>query len=263
MKKSFVLFWVLGITSVFFIVGNTPVFAGNDRDGRNDRGGKVMGVFDRFFPKNDDRKIATPPALGKILKKTRMAIASGEITGIDGTTLTIKKNDASYTVLTGEFEKCTTKFRRRFWGEGSLSEYSVGDKVNVYGLWQNEEKTTIEACVIRDLTIQKRFAVFVGDVVSLTSGGWVMTTLSDKRSNQTITVTSTTKFTNRKMETITQADIQVGHRVRIKGLWNRTANTVTDVTSVKDFSLPMRVTGTPTPTPTVTPTVTPSPMPET
>jgi len=90
-----------------------------------------------------------------------------------------------------------------------------------------------------------------------------MKPVGEKRANQTITVTASTKFVNRMQVAITQGDIQVGHRVRVKGMWDRTNNTVTDVTNVKDFNLPVRPTGSVTPsvtaTPTTTPTATPTP----
>jgi hypothetical protein len=171
----------------------------------------------------------------------RAAIVRGEITAIADTTLTVEKDDTSYTVLTGAFDGCTTRFIRKYWGSSTIAELSVGDIVNVYGKWQDEAHTTIEACLIRDLSIQKRHAVFVGFVESLTASGWVMTTVGEKRPNQTVVVTADTKFVNRKEETILQSDILVDHRVRVKGLWNNDTNTVSEVTHVKDYTLPVIV----------------------
>lgn len=183
----------------------------------------------------------------KALLRRKIAITNGQITAIAGTTLTVEKNGQTYTVLTGEFVRCTTRFLRRFWGRSTLAEMAVGDLVHVIGYWQDEEKTTIEACLIRDKSIQKRHGVFVGTVVSLTASGWVMDPVGEKRPNQTVTVSSSTKFVNRKNQPITQADIQVGHRVRVKGLWNMRENTLTEVTHVKDYSLPPRPTISPSP----------------
>ena len=185
----------------------------------------------------------------KSLFKSRVAFGSGKLTAINGTTLTVEKDGKTYSVLTGTFEKCSTHLRRRFWGTSTLTEFTVGDTVNVAGKFTDESKTTIEACVVRDVSIQKRFGVFVGEVTSLTSSGWVMTTVSEKRANQTVTVTTTTKYTNRKNETITQSNIKVGDRVRVKGMWNRVINTVTEVSNVKNYSLPVTTSVTVTPTP--------------
>ena len=64
------------------------------------------------------------------------------------------------------------------------------------------------------------------------------------RGSQTVTIDSITKLFDRKQSTIQQAAIVVGHKVRVHGLWNNTAKTITEVTVVKDFSLPI----VPTPT---------------
>ncbi len=186
---------------------------------------------------------AKPDAL-RAVARGRATIGLGKLTAMNGTTLTVERDGKSYTVLTGTFDKCTTKFNRRYWGTSSLSEYTLGDMINVYGIWQDDAKTTIEACVLRDISIQKRYGVFVGEITSLTSTGWVMTTVSDKRTSQMVTVTGSTKFVNRKEQAISQADIQVGHRVRVKGMGNRVNKTVTEVTHVKDFNLPERPTTT-------------------
>ncbi len=195
---------------------------------------------------------------GKLRFFGRAAITTGKVTAIDGATLTVSdKNGKSFIVQTDE----KTQFRRRFWGKGSLAEILVGDMVNVIGLWTDDAHTMIQARLVRDISIQKFMGVFFGTVQSPTGSGWVMTTLG--RGNQTVTVSSSTKFTDRKSKNISQSDIVVGHKVRVRGLWDRNAGTITEVSAVKDFSLPPFPTGTasPTPTETVTPTPTPSPTP--
>ncbi len=250
MKKTIQLF---GLIAILAVMVHTPtVYAVTIREARKDviEARKDLMQEKKEFREDIREKIASKVAAVKSLFKGRVSFGQGKLTAINGTTLTVEKDGKSYTVLTGTFEKCTTQYRRRFWGSSSMSEFTVGDTVNVAGKFTDENKTTIEACVIRDVSIQKRFGVFVGEIVSVTGSGWVMTTVSEKRSNQTVTVTSSTKYTNRKNETISQSDIKVGNRVRVKGLWNRTNNTVTDVTQVKNYSLPPVVSGTASPTPT-------------
>lgn len=181
----------------------------------------------------------------------RAVIGSGELVAKTDSTLTIKKDDKTYTVQISD----TTKFRRRFWGKSEVSEFSIGNTVNVVGTWADESHTTINAILLRNISIQKRFGVFFGQVKSLLSNGWIMSSTSDKRPDQTVTVSGETKFVNRKGETITQAEVKAGHRVRVRGLWDNTANTVTEVKEVKDFSLPPFPSVTVTATATVTPTV--------
>lgn len=182
----------------------------------------------------------------------RATILNGVVTDKSGNTLTVTKDGKSYTVLTDD----KTKFRRHFWGKSSLNEIIVGHSVNVFGTWSDNAKTTIKARLVRDLSVQRRFGAFIGNVLSLTSSGWVMET--NNRGNQTVTVSSTTKFVNRKQEPITKSDILVGHRLRVKGLWDRTNNTITEVAQVKDFSLPLKPSVTPPSKPSVTPKVTPT-----
>lgn len=181
-----------------------------------------------------------PGLLREFLTKGRAAIGSGKLTAKNGMSLTVEKDGKSYTVVTD----AKTQLRRRFWGKATLDEMQVGDTLNVIGLWADDAKTTINAKLVRDASIEKRFGVFVGLVKSLTSSGWVMSTVSEKRLDETVTVSASTKLVNRKEEAIVQADIAVGHRVRVKGLWDRANNTVTEVTHVKDFNLPVK----PTPT---------------
>ena len=251
----------------------SPVYAETIREARKDiiEARKELMQEKRDLREDIREKIASKVAAVKSLFKGRISFGSGKLTAINGTTLTIEKDSKSYTVLTGTFDKCTTQYRRRFWGTSSVSEFTIGDKVNVAGIFTDDTRTTIQACVIRDISIQKRFGVFIGEIVSLMNNGWIMNTVGEKRPNQTVTVNSSTKFTNRKGETITQGDIKVGQRVRVKGLWNRESNTVTDVTQVKDYSLPVipsisvtvkptvTITSTPTVTTTVTVTATPTP----
>ena len=152
--------------------------------------------------------------------------------------LTIEKDGKTYTVNV----ESNTQLRRHFWGKSEMDEFSIGNVVNVYGAWTDDTQTAINARLIKNLSIQKRFGVFFGEVKSLLSDGWVMSTIAGKRPDQTVTVSSETTFENRSGETIGQAEVQVGHRVRVKGLWDNSANTVAEATQVKDFGLPV-VTG--------------------
>lgn len=169
--------------------------------------------------------------LGKLLK-AKAAVGSGTLTAVSGTTLTVTKDGKTYTVLTDS----KTQFRRKFWGKGTLSEMQVNDMVNVIGQWTDDAKTTVQAKQVRDLSLQRRRGVFVGTVQSLSATGWVMQ--AESRGVQTVTVSSSSKFVNRKGAIIAQGDIKVGDKVRVNGLWDKTAGTITEVTQVKDYNLP-------------------------
>ncbi len=172
-------------------------------------------------------------------RKGKAAIGSGILKSKTGTTLVVTSKDGvDYTVNTDS----NTHFERRFWGKGTLDEMQVGDTLNVIGRWTDDTHTAINAVLVRDLSIMKRFGVFFGTVSSLTADGWVMKT---QRGDETVTVDSTTKFVNRRGETITKAGVKVGDRVRVRGLWDKTNSTLTEVKEVKDFSLPVAPTATP------------------
>ncbi|KKR31098.1 MAG: hypothetical protein UT63_C0083G0008 [Candidatus Gottesmanbacteria bacterium GW2011_GWC2_39_8] len=196
-----------------------------------------------------EKQSSGPAGLLRKLFGERAEIGNATLSAKNGTSLTVTKDGKTYTVLT----ESKTQFRRRFWGKSSLDEMQTGDTVNVIGKWTKEANTTIQAILVRDLSIQKKFAVFVGTVQSLTGTGWVMQAVS--RGTQTVTVSGTTKLVNRKEQAISQTDIALGHRVRVKGLWDKTSNTVTEVTHVKDYTLPV-VTKT-TPVPSAAPTSAP------
>lgn len=162
------------------------------------------------------------------------------VTSISNATITAEKEGISYTVVTGEFERCTTVFRRRFGGESSIAEMGTGDIIHVVGYFTNESRTSMEACVIRNQSIQKRYGVFVGSIESVSDEGFTMTTLSERRPNQTVNLSSTTKIVNRRGVAIRPDALAVGHRVRVSGVWNNQNNTISEVRLVKDFSLPAR-----------------------
>lgn len=182
-------------------------------------------------------------------------IRKGKVTAKTDTAITVDSDGKIYTV---DFSS-STKLRRKFFGVADYGEIQVGDLVNVIGKWKNEEHTIVEALLIRDLSIMKRFGVFVGVLKAISGNTWTLDSVN--RGTQSVTVSSDTKFYNRKNETITQSQVQVNDKIRVKGLWDKANNTITDVVHVKDYNLPLRVKPTATVTATIAPTVTPSSTP--
>lgn len=140
-----------------------------------------------------------PKITGKLKNLVSAAIGTGKIVSITGTSLTATSNSdgKTYTILTGKFDKCATKFVRKFGGKSDLLEYTSGDSINAAGYFTDDTKTTVQACLIRDISIQKRRADFTGTVKSLTLSGFVMTTLSEKRADQMVSLADTTKLIDR------------------------------------------------------------------
>lgn len=180
-------------------------------------------------------------------------ITEAKVTAVCASSNTISKEDKTYVVNVGG----NTKYRRRYWGVSNLEEISVNDVVNVWGKWADDGKTIITALMIRNLSVMKRHGTFVGEIVSISGSTFVMKSVN--RGDQSVTVGATTKYVNRKEEMIALADLKVGHRIRVKGLWDKSLNTITEVTHVKDYSLPPKAGSTPviSPTPSVTATPTP------
>ncbi len=178
------------------------------------------------------------------LKKffSRKAIIKGKVIAKSGNVLTVDKDGISYTVNVD----ANTKIRRRFYGKATLDDILVGHEVNVFGKWTDDTQKTIQATLIRDISIQKRFGVFVGQVTAISGNDITLATVS--RGTQKVTVSASTKLVSRNMTPIVLSDILVGHRIRVKGMWDRAFNTITEVTQVKDYNLPVRPTRAPTPT---------------
>jgi len=164
---------------------------------------------------------------------TRAAIGTGKVVSKDGSSITVISNENTYTVLTDD----KTQFRRLYWGKSSLEEISINDMVKVIGKWQNEERTQIKATLVRNLSIQKRQGTFFGVIKSVNGNSFVIQTA--KRGEIVVKVSDTTKLVNRVMNEITFSDLKVGHRIRVKGTWDKANSTLTEVAQIKDFSIPV------------------------
>jgi hypothetical protein len=191
-------------------------------------------------------KIASRVGALKNFFNARATLNNAKITGKGDGFLTVEKDSVTYTININE----KSRLRRRFFGDAKFDEMSVGNVVSIFGKWTDETHKTIQAEMIRNMSIQKRFGVFVGDVTAV--NGNDITIKSVHRDLQKATVAATTKIVDRKEGILKLTDVAVGHRVRIKGMWDNSNNTITEVTNVKDYTLPVKAT--PTPTVTVAPT---------
>jgi hypothetical protein len=154
---------------------------------------------------------------GKMIGRT--VIIRGELTEIAETALQVKKNSTIYQVILTE----KTKFVRKFGGKSKLSEFTVGDTVQVTG--KKIAENTIEAQIVRDISIQKRRATFEGKVVSIDSTAKSFVLRPNARPEQTVFVDEATKIIKNGQK-ITFAEIMVGGKVNVSGIWNTKNNTL-------------------------------------
>lgn len=210
------------------------------------------------FPKKVEAKINLPTAkeerkeirqeiMKQVKEKLQWLLPFGfnqvELKTISGTTLpadlTITKDDKTYTVKVTE----KTNLLRKFGGKSDLAEFSKGDILSVRGKWTDEAKTVLEARVIRNLSIQKRKGTFWGTIKSKADNTFVLA--AAKRGDQTVYLSGDTKIVNRMNVTVTFADLKLGDRVRVSGLWDNKLNKITEVTRIKDWTTPPKLSPTP------------------
>jgi hypothetical protein len=153
--------------------------------------------------------------------------------------LVVECDGKTYTIITSE----KTKFVRKFGGKSDFSELKVDDNINVFGKFTNEDKDIVDAKLIRDLSIQKRWGVFFGEIASIGSGSFVMKTI--QRGDLKVFYNNDTKLLNHKKEVIDKSNLIVGMRVRVKGVWDKTSNEVRETEEIRVF--PKAVSPTPTP----------------
>lgn len=226
-----------------FVIGVGQVYALDANDIRATIKDERMDI--KATVKEDIKATITnrPTGIVKIIN-SHAVLSNARITGktSDGFTIGTLEGTSVTVFVTGN-----TVLRRKYWGKSTLDEMQVGDTVLVAGKWKNEEKTEMTASFVRDFSIQKRHGTFFGTVSSVSTTGILLKT--EKRGDQNVTITTSAKLVNRNMGTVKQTDIIVGQRVRVKGLWNNQMNTITEVTQVKDFSLPVKPSPKPSPTP--------------
>lgn len=176
---------------------------------------------------------ATPPA--GLKQKVETAAKLKTIAKISGTISGIGTNNF---VVNGTTVNLTanTVILRRFGGKSNLKEFSVGDEVQVLGKWTSTTQTAVDAKLVRNSSIQKRRGTFVGAITGVTDTGFTFQPLS--RPTQTASVSAATKHVDRTMRPIAKASILAGHKVQIKGLWDNKLNTISEISLIKDFSLP-------------------------
>lgn len=151
---------------------------------------------------------------------------------------TVDCDGNSYTINVSD----QTRYIRNFGGKSNFEELEIGNEINVFGKFTDESKTAVDAKLIRNLSIQKRWGVFFGEVMTAPIGdSFEMKTI--QRGDLTVYFDSETKFMDHKKETVDSTDVEVGMRVRVKGVWDKTSGEIRGTEEIRVFP------NKPTPTP--------------
>ena len=183
-------------------------------------------------------RTGTPKVGERIKKNNSKANIKGVITALSENTLTVSSDGKTYTINISQSTQETqgTILKRRYLGKATSAEFSVNNKVKVMGTWTNDEHSVINASRIWNLSISKYRGAFVGTVQSIDSTTIVFDPV--KRERHTAYLSATTKYLNRNLQSIVLTDIKIGHKVRIRGTWDKSNKKVFDVINVVDMSLP-------------------------
>jgi hypothetical protein len=166
---------------------------------------------------------------------------TGKITEIGGNYIKVSDNKDGKIYQVNITEK--TQLRRHFGGKSSLNEFSVGDEVNVIGRYTDEAKSTIEAVLIRNKSIQKRWGPFFGEVITKNSDNFVIKTIT--RGDLTVYFGSA-KFVDNSGNQSSYDALSVGSRVGVKGVWDKDLKKISEVDEVKIFNKKVSLTPKPT-----------------
>ncbi len=158
-------------------------------------------------------------------KTSTNIIITGTLSAMSGTALpavlTVTAGATTYTVNVSS----ATKIVRKYNGTSDLGEFVVGDTVQVSGKFSADVANTIDATKVKDLSIQRVNGTFKGAIVTTTCASNSFTFKPDKRAQQNVTLSASTKIT-RGGEKIACAGLVAGERAKVIGVWNTTTNTI-------------------------------------
>lgn len=165
-----------------------------------------------FFVLTSVAKAATAPAQTTVtgLLATMSAVTAPA-------TITITAGATTYTVEVS----ATTKVVRKYNGPSDLGEFLIGDTLQIKGTLSDTTANIISATWIKDLSVQRLAGTFHGSIVTLDCANNKFTYLPDKRIQQTVYLSTNTKFI-RGGEKITCADLKNNERAIVIGLWRQT-----------------------------------------
>lgn len=145
----------------------------------------------------------------------------GKLTAISGTNLTVASWGGNWTVDASKAE-----IVRRFGGDAGLSEYQVNDILTVHGQ-ASMTGMSVAAKVIKNESIQKRGANFVGVISGINASSTTAFTLkTEKNGLLSITTSASTTVMINGQAASTTVGLANGMYAQVSGVWNRANSTV-------------------------------------
>ncbi|MBI4973698.1 hypothetical protein HZC27_03760 [Candidatus Roizmanbacteria bacterium] len=191
----------------------------------------TLGASHYVEAKSTERPLSIVNSIKEKVKSLLPKQFRGKLKTISGSVLTVTTNENKDIIVNLVKE---TMLKRRFGANSTLSELMVGDELAVVGKRHKGtdgqySESEVDAKYIRDLSIQRRNAVFTGTITTKADSSFTLQTVS--RGLQNVYISSTTTI-HEKDKVKTYADLAVGDKVLVKGeLWDR-ANTKIDAKKI-------------------------------
>lgn len=210
--------WSIFSVLLFFVLSLTfgVVFAENNK---NEQGFQKKEDREEWKIPGGEPRVEITPA-GKVL------VRGAKITAISGNEITTKVSFGTPEILWVVRTSPSTQLSRLFGGKTTLSEFSVGDVVSFSGvLVDSVSPLTVQADVVKDWSIQKTQASFLG-TVSLITASSSFTLTTKNQGVLTVTTSASTTF-KKENDTVSFSSIASGDKVEVKGLFNNTSRVLT------------------------------------
>ncbi|MFA4890115.1 MAG: DUF5666 domain-containing protein [Candidatus Paceibacterota bacterium] len=226
MKKYLIAFAVVALVAGLTIATGVAKANENENDNKIEKAEKVKPNV-KDVAKNDLRQeLSIREIVGRVIcqevgncptdkPSTEVLIKAAKVTSVGTDTLGVSVFSYAYTIDTKG-----AKIVRQFWGTSNVTEFSVGDVVNVAGSLDASNNFLVHAKTVRNVSIQAKHGVFKGTVESVNASSSSFVLKTEERGNQTVNVTADTKIT-KGTTTAAFADIQVGTKLLVRGIWNK------------------------------------------
>ena len=195
--------FLLGTIAVVALVGST---------------GLVAFAEDRGSEQRDAARAAGSTLEIHVSDNGKVLVRGAKVTAISGQVLTATTAWGSASVTWTVNTDSSTHIIRRFGDRSNLSEISIGDYVSFQGMVVTIASAfTVHADILKDWSVQKKGASFLGNVTSTASGSFILH--ASGSGDITVLLAPATVIT-KGSSTTTASAIVVGAKVHAEGLYN-------------------------------------------